>query len=688
MPHSLVSLKSEAHPSFSAELLGGKGFNLWKMAQSGLPVPPAHIITTEVCRMWMKDPAKVEAWLKEEAIPIIADKFQDEFGFMPLVSVRSGAAQSMPGMMDTILNVGMYEGNFVQWSNRIGMDCAKDSYMRLIEMYAGVVHGVDRSQFHGLNNSEMLLRYQAILNQSFPAPKQQWFEAIVAVFKSWNSERAVIYRDLNKIAHDGGTAVTIQAMVFGNFNSKSATGVIFSRDWASGENEVVGDFVVNGQGEDVVAGYSDKVQSFENFHKWNAKVGDELLDMVDKLEGMYRDMQDIEFTVQDGKLWLLQTRVGKRTALAALRIAVDMAEVDMITKQEAVDRVSARQVLLASRPVIDPKWVKVNPPHGKGVAASVGTVIGKAVFSSEAAMAAVGPVVLVKETTDPKDIGGMAASAGFLTRLGGGTCHAAVVARAMDKVAVVGCADLTFCGDSNAILWNKDPEAKHYDISEGTPVALDGATGDVWIGVEPPVVGGAKGAVKDFLRLLSEVYGYYEVAVKADDIINPERVVLPAYLLGVAELEAEFTKMYGFVKELIVDLRDVVIDPASVPLAGLWGAPDSQFNDKVLALVAAKKYGKKPIKFISDQPSVLDDADSGWVKVPVIKSFPHLQMVTGMVVADHSTMADYKKDELMAVVKKNSIVSLNCVSSLDRKAAKSGAKFAVIPMLAAMSLLD
>lgn len=427
MARKLIPLTSP-DDGYSKELLGGKGYNLWKMAQAGVNVPPAMVISTDVCREFMADPGKVAKWVREDAIPAIKMYLSTEMGYLPLVSVRSGSKFSMPGMMDTILNVGLTVDNYDDWSSKLGPVCASSCAERLDSMYSSVV-------------GEVL-------------PKEaddQLFGAIIAVFKSWNNDRAKLYRKMNGISDDLGTAVTVQAMVFGNYNNRSATGVLFTRDPSTGVNEVVGEYLIHAQGEDIVAGVRTPLP-LSSLAEWDAAIANELMTVSNKLEIMNRDMQDIEFTVQDGKLYILQTRDAKRTAQATVAVAYDLWSAGMLSTDEMISRVKAKDVLKATCPVISPSWLKANPPNAKGLAASPGVVTGKAVFSSAEAVeqAKFGPVVMITKETDPDDLAGMAAAVGLLTGRGGMTCHAAVVARGMNKPAVVGCSDLNFSDLSDA----------------------------------------------------------------------------------------------------------------------------------------------------------------------------------------------------------------------------------------------
>lgn len=439
----------QSHKCLDKAIVGGKGAALIEMAAMGLPVPPGIVIPTSECRIYLKNALKPDMQrtqldqLTDRVIKFYEQSVVPEFGYMPLLSVRSGARVSMPGMMDTILNVGINQANHEEWKTRLGAECYQSCSERLISMYLHTVgHGVPDTLLDQLTG------------------------AIGAVFNSWNSERAVAYRKMHNYPDDWGTAVTVQAMVFGNLNEKSASGVLFSRDPATGENFVVGEFLPNAQGEDVVAGVRTPRQ-LHQMEQWNPAMLDEVLAVSGKLEEHYREAQDIEFTVQDGKLWVLQTRTAKRSAEAAFRIAHDLSIEGMISKTEAVRRVTATQYRMLMRPWIAPDFdVEATLT---GIAASPGVVSGVAVFDSSKATKG---AVLVRKETSPDDFSAMVQSAAILTAMGGATSHAAVVARAINRPAVVG------------VLEAFDK------IKEGDLITLDGSTGRVWVNTVVPVVGG------------------------------------------------------------------------------------------------------------------------------------------------------------------------------------------------------
>src|SRR6188768_2160507 len=497
---------------------GGKGANLAEMAQIGLPVPPGFTITTEECLAYNAGGQTLRPELLAEVRHGIAHIEQAtgcRFGVpgsgVPLlVSVRSGARVSMPGMMDTVLNLGLDEPAVESLAGTSGDPrFAWDSYRRFIQMYADVVMGVDHGLFEealeiakedrGVQlDTELTERdlwdlargYKKVVREEagreFPDdPWEQLHGAIAAVFDSWESDRAKVYRRLNDIPGDWGTAVNVQAMVFGNMGDTSATGVAFTRDPAKGDNAYYGEFLINAQGEDVVAGirtpqYLTKAAREAagakplSMEEAMPQAYAELAAVFDRLERHYRDMQDIEFTVERGKLWMLQTRSGKRTAKAALKIAVDMASEGLITEEEAILRIDPMALDQLLHPTLDPKAVR--DVLTKGLPASPGAASGAAVFDSDTAekRAAAGEdVILVRVETSPEDIHGMHAAKGILTTRGGMTSHAAVVARGMGRPCVAG------AGSIHVDYATKIMRVGTHEIKEGDVITIDGAKGEV-----------------------------------------------------------------------------------------------------------------------------------------------------------------------------------------------------------------
>ena len=513
--------KSEGDASMK-NLLGGKGANLAEMSKMGLPVPPGLTITTEFCDFYYKNGKKFPAELKQQveaALKQIEEKIGAKFGDEEnplLFSVRSGARASMPGMMDTVLNLGLNDKTVLglaQKSNNRRF--AFDSYRRFIQMYSDVVLGVDHYNFEVIldekkhefgasadtdlsceNLEEIVDLFKAKvkeeLGREFPQDvNEQLWGSVEAVFASWMNDRAIIYRDLNNIPAEWGTAVNVQSMVFGNMGDTSATGVAFTRNPSTGTKELYGEYLINAQGEDVVAGIrtpqsitiSGKEQLDSNLPSMEETMPDvfaELVNIYKKLELHYRDMQDIEFTVQNKKLWMLQTRNGKRTAQAAVKIAVDMVEEKLIDKKEALKRIDPASLDQLLHPTLDPK-AKVQI-ISKGLPASPGAASGIVVFSSAEAERKSengDKVILVRVETSPEDIKGMHVSQGILTARGGMTSHAAVVARGMGTPCVSGASNLHV--DNNGQFFT----AGGVKVKEGEVITINGSTGDVILGLVP-----------------------------------------------------------------------------------------------------------------------------------------------------------------------------------------------------------
>jgi len=509
--------KSEGNTKMK-NLLGGKGSNLAEMAKLGIPVPAGFTITTEACIKFYENNKKYPQSMMEQ-IEINLKKLEAVMGkklgdnLDPLlVSVRSGARVSMPGMMDTVLNLGLNDVSVKGLAEKSGNErFAYDAYRRFCQMFGDVVLGVEHADFeHILNQKKqqkkvkldteldtedlkkIVEEYKKLIKKkkgfSFPQdPMKQLKMAIDAVFSSWNNERARKYRNLNSIPHDWGTAVNIQAMVFGNLGEESGTGVAFTRDPGTGEKKFYGEYLMNAQGEDVVAGIRTPLP-ISDLKDNMPRVYLELVSIYKRLEKHYRDMQDLEFTIQDKKLYLLQTRTGKRTAQAAIKIAVDMADEGLISTEEAILRVEPDQLDQLLHPMINTK-AKLSAV-AKGLPASPGAAVGKVVFTADKAeaMAEKGEkVILVRLETSPEDIGGMAAAQGILTAFGGMTSHAAVVGRGMGKCCVVGCSGITVnANDKNFVVKGKK-------IKEGDIITLNGNTGEVILGevdlIKPEVTG-------------------------------------------------------------------------------------------------------------------------------------------------------------------------------------------------------
>ena len=542
--HKYVYLFSEGNAKMR-ELLGGKGANLAEMSNIGMPVPQGFTITTEACTQYYEDGKKINDEIMSQIMEYVA-KMEEingkRFGDLTnplLVSVRSGARASMPGMMDTILNLGlndevvksMIENNPDPKFERF----VYDSYRRFIQMFSDVVMEVGKKYFEQLIDKmkaekgvkfdteltaadlrelaeQFKAEYKKQIGEDFPSdPKTQLYEAIRAVFRSWDNPRANVYRRDNDIPYSWGTAVNVMPMVFGNLNENSGTGVAFTRDPATGEKKLMGEFLTNAQGEDVVAGVRTPMP-IKHMEELFPEAYAQFLDVCNKLEDHYRDMQDMEFTVENGKLYMLQCRSGKRTAQAALKIACDLVDEGMISEQQAVAMIDPRNLDTLLHPQFDAKELKKATPLGRGLGASPGAAAGKIVFTAEDAEAwkARGEkVVLVRLETSPEDITGMKAAQGILTVRGGMTSHAAVVARGMGTCCVSGCGDI-----------NMDEENKRFTLGgkefhEGDALSIDGSTGNIYDGLIPTVdavIGG------DFKRLMdwADKYRVLRVRTNAD----------------------------------------------------------------------------------------------------------------------------------------------------------------------------
>ncbi len=493
-------------------LLGGKGANLAEMSRLGLPVPPGFTITTEVCTFALehgKLPATFDRELDRQ-IRAQEKKLGKKFGDKEnplLVSVRSGAPVSMPGMMDTILNLGLNDKTLQGLLKKTGNErFCYDSYRRFITMFGNVVLGIPHESFEEeldlikhhrgatvdteLTAEDLELaveKFKEVVKRetgkAFPEdPEKQLMLAIQAVFKSWKNERAITYRRIHHFSDDLGTAVNVQAMVFGNMGNSSGTGVAFTRNPSTGEKRFYGEFMINAQGEDVVAGIRTP-QTLDEMKDVMPEVFKHLIEVRDILEKHYRDMQDIEFTIQEGKLYMLQTRSGKRTGRAAVKIAVDMMKEKLITKREALLRIDASSLNQLLHPDLDPKAPK--NVIARGLAASPGAACGKVVFSADDAFDRATnkkeKVILVRKETSPEDIHGMHVAEGILTSTGGATSHAAVVCRGMGKCCVAGCADIIVDAKNKRFL------AGHTVVYEGDVITLNGTTGEVMLGEVPTV---------------------------------------------------------------------------------------------------------------------------------------------------------------------------------------------------------
>ena len=495
-------------------LLGGKGANLAEMTNLGLPIPQGFTVTTEACTDYYTSGKKITDEIQGQIFDALAElekiqgkKFGDTEDPL-LVSVRSGARASMPGMMDTILNLGLNDVAVEGFAKKTGNPrFAYDSYRRFIQMFSDVVMEMSKTFFEGILDEikeskgakfdtdltaddlkEVIARYKAIYKEKMGAdfpqdPKVQLMEAVKAVFRSWDNPRAIVYRRMNDIPGDWGTAVNVQAMVFGNMGETSGTGVAFTRNPSTGENGIYGEYLINAQGEDVVAGIRTP-QPITRLEQDMPECYKEFMEIAHRLENHYRDMQDMEFTVEHGKLYMLQTRNGKRTAQAALKIACDLVDEGMRTEEEAVAMIDPRNLDTLLHPQFDAAALKAATPMAKALGASPGAACGKVVFTADDAVewAARGEkVILVRLETSPEDITGMKSAQGILTVRGGMTSHAAVVARGMGTCCVSGCGDIVMDEANKKFTLN----GKEYH--EGDAISLDGSTGNIYDGIIPTV---------------------------------------------------------------------------------------------------------------------------------------------------------------------------------------------------------
>ena len=525
------------------ELLGGKGANLAEMTNLGLPVPQGFTVTTEACTRYYTDGKKIDDEIVEQIYAALAEtekiagkKFGDEENPF-LVSVRSGARASMPGMMDTILNLGLTDVSVKGLAKKTNNPhFAYDAYRRFIAMFSDVVMEIPKSKFEDVLDEfkekkgvkfdrdltaddlmAVVERFKAIYKEAmgvdFPQdPKVQLMEAVKAVFRSWDNPRAIYYRRMNDIPGDWGTAVNVQSMVFGNMGETSGTGVAFTRNPATGEKKLYGEYLLNAQGEDVVAGIRTP-SPISELQNQMPDVYKQFVDIAGKLEAHYRDMQDMEYTIEEGKLYMLQTRNGKRTAAAAIKIACDLIDEGMISEEEALMQIDAKSLDMLLHPTFDAAALKKAQPVGKGIAASPGAAAGTIVFTAEDAVVhgkRGEKVVLVRLETSPEDIEGMKYSQGILTVRGGQTSHAAVVARGMGTCCVSGCGDIKM-----------DEENKCFTLAgkvyhEGDVLSLDGSTGNIYGELIPTVPADPNSGYFGRIMELADKYKTMGVRTNAD----------------------------------------------------------------------------------------------------------------------------------------------------------------------------
>ena len=551
MSHKYVYLFTEGNGSMR-ELLGGKGANLAEMTKIGLPVPQGFTISTEACTKYYEDGRKINDEIKAQIMEYVA-KMEEitgkKFGDLEnplLVSVRSGARASMPGMMDTILNLGLNEEVVEVIAKKSGNPrWAWDCYRRFIQMFSDVVMEVGKKYFERLIDEmkerkgvtfdteltaedlhelaeQFKAEYKQQLGKDFPTdPKEQLFMAVEAVFRSWDNPRANVYRMDHDIPYSWGTAVNVQMMAFGNMGDTSGTGVAFTRNPATGEKGLMGEFLMNAQGEDVVAGVRTPMP-IQKMQEILPEVYAQFLDVCDTLEKHYRDMQDMEFTIEDRKLYMLQTRNGKRTAAAAIKIACDLIDEGMITEEEALMQIDAKSLDMLLHPQFDPEALKKAQPVGKGIAASPGAAAGAIVFSAEDAVAHSKrgeKVVLVRLETSPEDIEGMKYAQGILTVRGGQTSHAAVVARGMGTCCVSGCGDIKMDEENKCFTL----QGKTY--RELDPLSLDGSTGNIYDVLIPTIPADPNSGYFGRIMELADKYKRLEVRTNADTPSDAKQAV-------------------------------------------------------------------------------------------------------------------------------------------------------------------
>lgn len=560
-------------------LLGGKGANLAEMTHLELPVPEGFTITTQSCLRYLETPSFFESILKEEVLKAVTKLetktnkfFMGNEPSLLLVSVRSGAKISMPGMMDTILNLGLNDLRVQTLADATNANFAYNCYRRLLQIFADVVYGIPKEEFNQcLEKTEKQLNkkvndfskeeHQSLIQQykevyqehyqNFPqSPKEQLYAAIKAVFKSWNNPRAKVYRELNQIPHDLGTAVNVQSMVFGNSDQKSGTGVVFTRNPATGEPHLFGEFLLNAQGEDVVAGIRTP-EPIDSLKRILPQAYEDFCNYAKILEKHYKDMQDIEFTIEKEKLYILQTRNGKRTAKASLKIALDLVNEKMISKQEALLRVSPSTIDQLIHPVFEEKALTSAHHLTQGLPASPGAATGEIVFTAERAKEfhALGKkVILVRQETSPEDIEGMVVSQAIVTSHGGMTSHAAVVARGMGTCCVAGCGELSINEDGKTLVCSK------VTLKEGDILSVDGTSGKLYIGSIPTTMIDNNDELQMFLSWADEI-AQLTVRANAETIQDLKTAVqFGAKGIGLARTEHMF-----FGEERILEMRRLIL---------------------------------------------------------------------------------------------------------------------------------
>lgn len=590
-------------------LLGGKGANLAEMTKIGLPVPAGFTITTDACNQYFFDGNSINCSIRDqiqEAVGNLEKLVEKNFGGTPclLLSVRSGSVFSMPGMMDTILNLGLNDENVRELGERTdSMRFALDCYRRFIQMYSNVVLEVPMYHFesiledikeqHDLHSDQdleeshlhtIIKEYKNVVlaetgSEFEQSPRQQLYAAIEAVFKSWNNERAKIYRQLNDIPSEAGTAVNVQMMVFGNMGDSSGTGVVFTRNPSTGRDELFGEYLMNAQGEDVVAGIRTP-KPIKTLEDVNSKIYNELLGSTKLLENHYADMQDIEFTIEDNKFYLLQTRNGKRSASAAVKIAVDFVNAGVISKEDAIKNFEAKQIDQLLHPEFDKVKLETARELTVGLPASPGAATGQICFDAKAAEEIYEngeQVILVRIETSPEDISGMISSNGILTARGGMTSHAAVVARGMGKCCVSGCIDLGVDEEQRTLTIGNRA------LKEGDFISLDGSTGKVYLG---KIETSSSSLSKDFAELMAwtDEFSSINVLANADTPLDAIRSKeFGAKGIGLCRTEHMF-----FDSKRIMDMRKMIMsntdEERKSALAALYPYQKDDFKEILKAM--------------------------------------------------------------------------------------------------------
>lgn len=608
-------------------LLGGKGANLAEMTHLGLPVPPGFTITTQSCMNFLADDEFFDTALKNnvlEAIQSLEENTQKSFAGddnLLLVSVRSGAASSMPGMMDTILNLGLNDTRVQSLAKLTNVAFAYDCYQRLLQMFGDVVYGIPRENFtRATENFERQLKKdrkdfseeeqkqvielnkQLFLENRYEFPQdpiEQLFEAIKAVFNSWNNNRAIVYRNLNNIPHDLGTAVNIQSMVFGNSGDESGTGVVFTRNPADGEAKLFGEFLINAQGEDVVAGIRTP-QQIDSLQSILPQAYDDLIRYTNLLENHYKDMQDIEFTIENGKLYVLQTRSGKRTAKATLKIALDLVKEGYISQQEALLRVTPENIDQLIHPDFDKEALSQASFIAQGLPASPGAASGEIVFTAEKAkefQLQGRKVILVRQETSPEDIEGMIVSEAIVTSRGGMTSHAAVVARGMGTCCVTGCEAFIVQEETKTI------QCGDQTFTEGDVISVDGSSGKIYAGEIPTTVIENDDNLQQLLAWADE-HAKLKVRANAETLTDLQTAIdFGASGIGLARTEHMF-----FGENRVLEMRRLIL-----------ADNDEEFDsalDKLLSFQEEDFY--KMFKAVEDRPMVIRLLDP-----PMHEFLPH-----------------------------------------------------------------